>query len=165
MSGPIRKGDSRFNSRYIDEATAPLYPFGWGLTYTTFSYGIPKLDHYQIELATVQHAVDSGEDTEELIGVDVTLTNTGARSGTEVVQLYILNEGASVEQPVRELRGFERVALHPHETRLLHLSLSAHDLAFIGQNMEPVVEPTRYSVFVGGNATSGNVARFNVMAQ
>ena len=164
LTGPVRKGVSRFSSRYIDEATVPLYPFGWGLTYTTFDYGVPKLTHDEIKFAELEHAIDSNEKTKEIVGVDVTLTNTGERSGTEVVQLYIRNEGASVQQPIRELRGFERVVLQPHERRLLHLSLSAQDLAFFDQEMKYVVEPTHYSVFVGGNATTNNAARFVVTA-
>jgi beta-glucosidase len=162
LTGPIRKGVSRFSSRYIDEATIPIYPFGWGLTYTTFTYSVPKLNRNEISLTTVQRAVDSGESTKELIGVDMTLTNKGERPGTEVVQLYIRNEGASVEQPVRQLRGFERVTLGPHESRPVHLSLSTQDLAFFDQNMKRVVEPTRYSVFVGGDATTANAAQFIV---
>ena len=79
----------------------------------------------------MQHVVDSGEAAGELIDIDVTLTNTGERSGTKVVQLYLRNEDASVQQPVRELRGFERVTLRPRESRLIHLSLSANDLVFI----------------------------------
>ena len=165
LTGPVHKGVSRFNSRYIDEATVPLYPFGWGLTYTTFSYGVPKLSCKELELSKVQSAVASGDSTKELVGIDVALTNTGASSGTEVVQLYIRNQGASVEQPVKELKSFTRVALKPQETRLVHLSLSAQDLAFYDQNVNNVIEPTRYTVFVGGNAATANAAQFTITPQ
>jgi beta-glucosidase len=162
LTGPVHKGVSRFSSRYIDEATVPLYPFGWGLTYTTFSYGTPKLSSKELELSKVQSAVTAGDSTKELIGVDTTLTNTGSASGTEVMQLYIRNQGASVEQPVKELRSFTRVELQPHETRTVHFSLSAQDLAFYDQNVNHVVEPTRYTVFVGSNAGTTNAAQFTI---
>ena len=162
LTGPVHKGVSRFNSRYIDEATVPLYPFGWGLTYTTFSYGIPKLTCTELELSKVQSAVASGDSTKELVGIDALLTNTGSSLGTEVMQLYIRNEGASLEQPVKELRSFTRIALQPHETRLVHFSLSAQDLAFYDQNMNHVVEPTRYTVFVGSSAETTNATQFTI---
>ena len=162
LTGPVHKGVSRFNSRYIDEATVPLYPFGWGLTYTTFSYGIPKLTCKELELSKVQSAVASGDSTKELVGIDALLTNTGSSLGTEVMQLYIRNEGASLEQPVKELRSFTRIALQPHETRFVHFSLSAQDLAFYDQNMNHVVEPTRYTVFVGSSAETTNATQFTI---
>lgn len=162
LTGPVHRSVSRFSSRYIDEATAPLYPFGWGLTYTTFSYGIPKLSCKELELSKVQSAVASGDGRKELLGIDVTLTNTGPSPGTEVMQMYIRNQGASLEQPVKELRGFTRVALQSHETRLVHFSLSAQDLTFYDQHANNVVEPTRYTVFIGSDAGTTNAAQFTI---
>src|SRR5205814_1832294 len=93
----------KWNSKYIDVSYTPLFPFGHGLSYTTFSYGPLRLSHQSIR----------GSDS---IVVTVDVTNTGARAGTEVAQLYLRDDAASVTRPVRELRGFRRLTLAPGAT-------------------------------------------------
>jgi beta-glucosidase len=104
-------GDTRFISRYIDVPNSALYPFGYGLSYTTFDYSGVALSRKRVPLAEANRA-----DARNLVNVTATVKNTGQRAGTEVVQLYVRNLGASVEQPVRSLQGFQRVTLKASES-------------------------------------------------
>jgi beta-glucosidase len=139
----------RFTSKYLDVPVTPRYPFGYGLSYTTFAYRDLKLNAARV----------GGADT---IRVTVTVANTGTREGTEVVQLYVRDEVASVARPVRELKGFRRVTLKPGETRPVELRLAVRDLAFYGLDMRPAVEPGTFRVFVGPNSAEGLEATFEV---
>ena len=162
LTGPASPGISRFNSRYIDEATVPLYPFGWGLTYTTFTYQAPKLTRKEITLAEVSKFMGAQKASAELLGVDVAITNTGSHTGTTVAQLYIRKEGTTVEQPLRQLYGFMRVSLQPSETRTVHFALTTHDLAFHNEQMQDVLEPSRYVIYAGGDSTTTNMTPFTL---
>ncbi len=123
--------------RYMEEE--PLYPFGYGLSYTTFAYSDLTVSHRK--LATT--------DQKEL-GVSVTVTNTGKRAGEEVVQLYLSAPGAGVTVPKWELKGFERVALQPGEAKRVEFSLSRRQLASIDQEGDCLLEPGGYRIYVGG---------------
>jgi len=143
----------RYTSKYIDVPWTPLYPFGHGLSYTTFAYSAPRLSATQID-ATAS------------ITVQVDVTNTGARTGDEVVQLYVRDEVASVTRPVRELRGFERITLEPGQTRTVSFTLRPEHLAFYDQRMRRVVEPGFFTVWVGtSSADERQHARFEVTGQ
>jgi beta-glucosidase len=136
----------KYVSRYVDEQNSALFPFGWGLSYTRFSYSKPTLSRAEVPLQEVltNHAPIT------TVGVDV--TNNGSVAGTEVVQLYIRNTEASVEQPVRELKGFTRVQLAPGETKHLTFPLGFDELNFYNVEVKRVVEPTTYDVWVGGSS-------------
>jgi beta-glucosidase len=101
--------EEKFMSRYMDEENSALFPFGWGLSYTRFSYTQPTISRAEVPVQEVLASRPRGP--VRTVGVDV--KNTGSVAGTEVVQLYIRNTAASVEQPVRELKGFARVTLAP----------------------------------------------------
>jgi len=146
----------KFTSRYIDEENAALFPFGWGMSYTRFSYGAPTVSRAEAPLADVA----AGRGPAVTVGVDV--TNSGAVAGTEVVQLYLRNTSASVEQPVRELKGFARVALAAGETKHLEFPLGFEELSFYNAKSERVVEPTAYKVFVGGSSLAEREVGFAV---
>jgi len=139
--------NNKFSSKYIDVPVTPRYPFGYGLSYTTFAYSNLKLS------ATRARASDS-------ITATVTVANTGNREGTEVVQLYVRDEVASVSRPVHELKGFRRVTLKPGESRSIDLRIALKDLGFYGLDMKPVVEPGTFRVFVGANSAEGLEATF-----
>ena len=139
----------RYTSKYLDLPWTPLYPFGYGLSYTTFSYGAPRLSASEI------HPADS-------LVVSVDVSNTGARAGDEVVQLYLRDDVASVARPVKELRRFRRITLRPGETRTVAFTLTSADLAFYDRSMHHVVEPGTFTVFVGTSSESTRQARFTL---
>ncbi len=136
----------KFVSRYMDEQNSALFPFGWGLSYTRFSYAKPTVDRPEIP---VHEVVD---DHKPIATVSVDVKNTGSIAGTEVVQLYLRNTEASVEQPVRELKGFSRVMLAPGETKRVTFPVGFDELNFYGADLKRTVEPTTYDVWVGGSS-------------
>jgi beta-glucosidase len=138
--------EEKFVSRYVDEENSALFPFGWGLSYTRFSYSKPTISRAEVPLREVL-AAQKGITT---VGVDV--TNTGSVAGTEVVQLYIRNTVASVEQPVRELKGFARVQLAPGERKHVDFPLGFDELNFYNAEAHRTVEPTTYDIWVGGSS-------------
>src|ERR1017187_1832445 len=137
----------RFTSRYLDEENSALFPFGWGLSYTRFSYSEPTISRAEVP---VREVTASGRKPVATVGVDV--KNTGTVAGTEVVQLYIRNTVASVEQPVRELKGFARVTLAPGEQKHLDFPLGFDELNFYNAEIKRTVEPTTYKIWVGGSS-------------
>lgn len=139
----------RYGSRYIDGPNDPLYPFGWGLSYTQFSYSPLTLNSRLVPLATINAGRQQKGGP---IRIGVVVKNTGAVAGTEVVQLYIHNTSASLEQPIRELKGFERVTLAPGEQKQVEFTLGFEELAFYNAALERVVEPTKYRIVVGGSS-------------
>jgi beta-glucosidase len=134
-------------SRYLDEQNTALFPFGWGLSYTTFSYSQPSVSRAEVPAGEV---LASGHKPVVNVGVDV--KNTGSVAGTEVVQLYIRNTAASVEQPIRELKGFTRVTLAPGESKHVVFPLGFDELNFYNAEIKRTVEPTTYRVWVGGSS-------------
>jgi len=145
-------------SRYVDEANSALFPFGWGLSYTRFSYGQPALSRNDV---SVRELLDSGSTPVSTVGVDV--RNTGSVAGTEVVQLYIRNTAASVEQPVRELKGFARVTLAPGEQKHVELPLGFNELNFYNVENRRTVEPTTCTIWVGGSSLAAEETSFRVV--
>jgi beta-glucosidase len=138
-----------YTSRYLNTPFTPLYPFGHGLSYTTFAYDAPTLSADSITI-------------NDTLTVEVNVTNTGDRAGTEVVQLYIQDPVASVTQPVQELRDFARIALDPGETRTVTFRLTMDDLALIGPDMTRVVEPGRFHVHTGTSSADVQTATFQL---
>jgi beta-glucosidase len=126
-------------SHYMDVENTPLYPFGYGLSYTTFKYDNLKLNKNQFEM---------GEDVQ----VSVDITNTGNYDGKEVVQLYIRDLYGSTVRPVRELKGFELVELKKGEKRTVNFTLTEDELGFYKNQGEYLVEPGEFEIFVGGNS-------------
>ncbi len=149
--------DSTFVSRYIDVPNTALYPFGHGLSYTTFAYSDVQVSRRRVPL---QEANDAA--AKQLVTVTATVKNTGKRVGTEVVQLYVRNLGTSLEQPVRSLQGFQRVTLQPGESNRVSFPLGFHELSFWNAKSDEVVEPTRYTVWVGGSSTANQAAGFEI---
>ena len=137
---------------HLDLTREPLWPFGFGLSYTTF-----RLD----ELRVGSPAMGPGARTD----VSVRVTNAGAREGDEVVQLYIHDQVSSVTRPVKELRGFARVTLKPGESRAVTFTLGPEELSMIDRRMQRVVEPGRFDVMVGTSATPILTATLDVIAR
>jgi beta-glucosidase len=144
---------SKYNSRYRDLPTCdPLYPFGYGLSYTTFDISNLKLSSKTMS--------PSGT-----ISASVDVTNTGKRSGDEVVQLYLHDQVASVEQPVRKLRGFQRVTLAPGQTKHLTFTLGKQDVGFYDNSGRFIVEPGIFDVYAGDSSTGGQHDTFEVTSR
>lgn len=141
-------------SRYIDAPNKPLYSFGYGMGYTTFAYSPVTLSN------PVSDRGQSGADGEALSTATVTLTNTGSRAGTEVVQLYIRDMAGSVARPVRELKGFLRVSLAPGESRQVSFAITEEMLCFYRLDMSYGAEPGRFRIFVGGDSNTDNGTDF-----
>ncbi len=159
-------GADKYYSRYIDETNAPLFPFGHGLSYTTFAYSDVKLSPASISSEDLthpqaRHFFSPPSD----IRVTAEVKNTGPVAGTEVVQLYIRNTGGSFEEPVRELKGFERVTLKPGESRRVEFTLGFDEISYYNLGMTRVIEPTEYQVWVGGSSEASQGAQFEVTKQ
>jgi beta-glucosidase len=136
-------------SSYTDVPNDPLYPFGFGLSYTTFTYSEPKLS-----------AAEIGGDGS--LQVAVTVMNSGTRPGVEVAQLYVRDLVGSVTRPVKELKGFQKVELQPGESREVSFTLKASDLAFYTASGKWEAEPGAFKVFIGGNSRDVKEAGFRL---
>jgi beta-glucosidase len=139
--------NEKYTSKYNDVPWTPLYPFGHGLSYTSFRFGTPRIS------ATTMRPADS-------IRVEVDVTNAGRVAGDEVVQLYIRDDVGSVTRPVQELRGFRRVRLTPGETRTIVFAIDVQDLAFHDATLARVAEPGTFTLFVGGSSADTKQLRF-----
>jgi beta-glucosidase len=131
----------------MDEENSALFPFGWGLSYTRFSYAQPTVTRNEIPLHEVLSSIRT-----PLTTVSVEVKNTGSVAGTEVVQLYLRNTDASVSQPVRELKGFARVTLAAGESRRVEFPVAFEELSFYNAENHRTVEPTIYKIWVGGSS-------------
>src|SRR5690606_28754534 len=146
---PLGEGKwfEKFRSNYLDVDNEPLYPFGFGLSYTDFSYGDIKLDKERFA------AGDS-------LMVSVSLKNTGKVQGAETVQLYIRDKVGSITRPVKELKAFRKVWLKPGEEREVRFTLSEEDLKFYNAELKHVAEPGEFDLFIGGNSRDLKKATF-----
>lgn len=151
-------GDSRFFSRYIDVPNDALFPFGFGLSYTKFAYDGVSASTHSVPLKDASRA-----DAKDVVTVTATVKNTGDREGTEIVQCYVRNLGASLEQPVRSLKGFERVTLKPGESKQVTFKLGFAELSFFNNDGRAVIEPTDYTVWVGGSSTADLHDEFKIV--
>ena len=149
--------EEKFQSRYVDERNSALFPFGWGLSYTRFRYSTPTVSRSEVPLRAIL------ADHKPVLTVGVDVTNTGSVAGSEVVQLYIRDTVASVEQPVRELKGFARLSLAPGETKHVNFPLGFDELSFYNVAVQKTVEPTTFDVWVGGSSLATEETSFKVV--
>jgi len=145
---PFKEAE-KYTSKYLDIPNTPLYPFGYGLSYTNFALS-------NIRLSSTQIAVNGS------LNVSVDVQNTGNRAGTEVVQLYIRDLVGSLTRPVKELKGFERVALNAGEKRTITFTLKPEHLGFYNAQNKFVVEPGDFKVWVGQSSVDGLEGSFTV---
>lgn len=139
--------NQKYTSKYLDESNDPLYPFGFGLSYATFTYGDVKLS-----------ATSIGE--KDSVTVTCAVTNSGKVAGEEVVQLYVRDLVGSVTRPVKELKGFRKIMLNPGETKEVKFVLNSEALSFYKRDMTFGTEPGKFIVFVGGNSRDTKQAEF-----
>jgi len=148
---PLAEGKwfEKFRSNYLDVSNDPLYPFGFGLSYTTFTYSDVKLS---------ANTLTKGKS----ITASVTLSNTGKYDGKEVVQLYIRDLVGSITRPVKELKGFQKVALKAGESKTISFNISENDLKFYNSDLKFVAEPGDFQVFIGTNSRDAKAASFSL---
>ncbi|NOT49120.1 MAG: beta-glucosidase, partial [Acidobacteria bacterium] len=146
----LTQNSAEQEKRYWNEKAVPLYPFGYGLSYTTFAFSNLRLSKPEVKI---------GGDLE----VTVDARNTGSRAGDEVVQLYIHQRAGSASRPVRELKGFERVALAPGETKTIRFKLGPDELRYWNAAAKDwVQDPENFDVWVGGDSTASLHSNFRV---
>ena len=142
--------DQKYTSKYLDISNEPLYPFGYGLSYTRFQLTNLRLDKLKIKPT-------------ESVKVSIDIINRGKVAGDEVLQLYIHDIAASVTRPVRELRGFKRITLKPTEKQTVEFTLTPKDLEFLDRDLKPVLEPGEFQVIVGTSSDNGMQSVFEVI--
>jgi beta-glucosidase len=151
-SHPIDENNPRyqkFRSNYIDAPNEPLYPFGYGLSYTDFEYSGFRIDGNELR-------------EDKPLTATVTVTNTGRREGDEIVQFYIRDVQASVARPVKELKHFERISLKPGEKRDVSFKITPDDLKFYNRNLEYVAEPGEFQVMAGPDSKHVSTLSFSL---
>lgn len=141
--------NNKYSSKYLDVANEPLYPFGYGLSYTKFTYGSLQLSKPQITAAAP-------------LQVSVNVSNTGNYDGEEVVQLYIRDKVGSVTRPVKELKGFKKIFLKKGESQTVTFTISVEDLKFYDKDMRWTYEPGAFTVFVGANSRDAQGVDFTL---
>lgn len=145
----IGQPTQKFRSNYLDVSNEPLFPFGYGLSYTSFLYSDVQLSKTSMSPA-------------EKVTVKVKVSNTGAFDGEETVQLYLRDVVASITQPVKKLKAFQKIALRAGESREVTFTLTIDDLKFIGTDLKPIYEPGEFRVMVGGNSRDVKEAAFRL---
>ena len=140
------KGAAKFKSDYIDIANSPLYPFGYGLSYTTFNYGDVKLSKTNLK----------GNET---LTATVTVSNTGKLAGEEVVQLYVGDPVASISRSVKELKNFKKISLQPGEQKEVSFNITTNDLKFYNTSLKYDWEPGEFTIQIGTNSSDVHSAK------
>jgi beta-glucosidase len=146
----------KYLSRYIDERNTALFPFGWGLSYTKFTYGKPTVQMAEI---SAQDLKQTGQKT---VDVRVPVKNDGPVAGSEIVQLYLHRRVASVEEPMRELKAFQRITLRPGEQRTVGFRLGFKELSMLNHDLKTVIEPGLMDIYVGGDSLASHAASFKI---
>jgi beta-glucosidase len=157
LDHPPTSKKEKYHSRYIDERNDALFPFGYGLSYTSFTYSPVVLSVSQISAG----ALNGGQAAPLM--VSATVTNSGSRDGDEIAQLYIRLRGTSVARPVRELKGFRRLSLKPGESARVEFSIGRDELSFWNIDMRDVVEPAQATVWIGPSSAEGESADFSIV--
>jgi beta-glucosidase len=148
LTRPPTNGDEKFKSRYVDEQNVPLYPFGFGLTYTTFEYSVPQVNAQQV-------SVDQLNAGRAQLRITAEVKNTGTRAGEEVVQLYIGLRGTSVARPIRQLKAFRRIVIEPGKSQRVEFTIGRDELSIWQRDTKYAVEPAELNMWIAPNAQSG----------
>lgn len=146
---PTNPAYQKYRSNYFEIPNEPLYPFGYGLSYTTFDYSPVTIDTDTM-------------DASGTVNASVTVTNTGSRAGDEIVQFYIRDIAGSIARPVKELKHFDRISLRPGESRTVTFPITIEDLKFYNYDLEHVAEPGDFEVMAGPDSRNITSARFTL---
>ena len=162
LTQPPHDVPTRYISRYIDEVNAPQFPFGYGLSYTTFSYGSTTVSKTQLSAAELNRGLRE-KDPPTAVAATVDVTNTGLRAGEELVQLYVGLRGTSTAQPVRALKGYQKVSLAPGETKKVTFQMEPDAFAIWDEHNDCVAEPAKVSVWIGPHSANGSEASLEIL--
>jgi beta-glucosidase len=143
--------NQKYTSKYLDVPNTPLYPFGYGLSYTTFTYGDVQLNKTSVA-------------SNEVLTASTTVTNSGDYDGEETVQLYIQDVVGSSTRPVKELKGFQKMYLKKGESKMVQFTITADDLKFWNSDLKRVAEPGMFNVYIGTNSSDVKKASFELKA-
>jgi beta-glucosidase len=153
----------KYVSRYIDEQNTPQFPFGYGGSYTSFTYGGTKISTQRLSAAALNTGLKDAEHEATALTAEAEVTNAGARAGQEVVQLYIQLLGTSVAEPVRMLKGFKAVAIAPGETKRVTFELKPEAFAIWNGSNEFAAEPARVKVWISPDSAHGTAAEAEIL--
>ena len=153
----------KYVSRYIDEQNTPQFPFGYGGSYTSFTYGRTKISTQRLSAAALNTELKDAEHEATAMTAEAEVTNTGARAGQEVVQLYIQLQGTSVAEPVRMLKGFKTVAIAPGETKKVTFELKPEAFAIWNASNQFAAEPAKVKVWISPDSAHGTPAEAEVL--
>ena len=159
---PAEKGERKYVSRYIDEPDTPQFPFGFGLTYTSFRYGTTQVSTKQLGAAALRQELGARGGHARILSVSAEITNTGSRAGETLAQLYIRLDGTSIAMPDRMLKGFQSVALASGETRTVTFDLDAETFAFWGADNTLAVEPARVTLWIAPSSAEGAPVKLEI---
>jgi beta-glucosidase len=154
---------SKYVSRYLDEQNSPQFPFGYGGSYTSYSYGATTISARQLNAATLNQQLSAGQLAQTSMTAQATVTNTGSRAGEEIVQLYIQLKGTSVAEPVRMLKGFQRVTLAPGEAKQVKFELKPEAFAIWNDHNQFAVETAKVNVWISPDSAHGSPAQGEIV--
>jgi beta-glucosidase len=153
---------SKYVSRYLDEQNSPQFPFGYGDSYTSYSYGPTTISTKRLSASTLNHDLSAGENVATAITAEAKVTNTGSRAGDETVQLYVQLQGTSVAEPVRMLKGFQKVTLAAGESKQVHFELKPEAFAIWDDHNQFAVEAAKVNIWISPDSVRGSAAQAEI---
>jgi len=157
LTHPPSNSDEKYLSRYIDEQNSPQFPFGYGLSYSSFRYGATEVSGNKLQASTLNQDLNGGSaEPKPVLSASAEITNTGSRPAEEVVQLYVRLQGTSVAQPVRALKGFQRVSLAPGESKKVTFPLGPQAFALWNDQNRFAVESARATIWISPDSAEGS---------
>jgi beta-glucosidase len=163
LTRPPTDVESKYVSRYIDGQNSPQFPFGYGGSYTTFGYGPTEISKTQLRAGELNQSLSGKTVARDALTVEAVVSNTGSRAGEELVQLYVRLQGTSTAQPVRALKGFQRITLAPSETKKVTFHLEPDAFALWNDRNQFAVEPAKVTVWISPDSASGSDAKLEIL--
>jgi len=163
LTRPASNIAERYLSRYTDEQNTPQFPFGYGGSYTSFSYGTTTISTQRLSAAALNKSLGAGANAAAAMTAEAEVTNTGSRAGEETVQLYVQLDGTSVAQPVRALKGFQTVTIAPGETKKVQFELRPEAFAIWNDRDQFAAEPAKVNIWISPDSAHGSPAQAEIL--